>query len=575
MLKRRWIIAPSCPQSHLSRFAQFSPLIAQVLYNRGITELTGALAFLHDDTLPRGSFQMAGMRAAVDRLQRAIRDGELIRIYGDFDTDGVTATALLVQALRSLGAKVKPYIPHRVDEGYGLNKEALCLLKNEGTNVVVTVDCGIRSLDEIAYGSSLGLDMIITDHHMVGEELPVATAVVNPKQSGDAYSFKDFSGVGLAFKVAQALLEEAQPVEGASGQGIGPVSEDQLLDLVALGTVADLVPLVGENRTLVKRGIKSIVATERPGLRALIEQARTRSRSIDAGTIGFYLGPRLNAAGRIEHARTAYRLLTVQYPGEAEGLASQLERTNRDRQVMTETMVNQAREMINGHAPGERILIVGSPEFPEGIIGLIASKLSEDAYRPAVAIHIGEEESRGSCRSIPEFNIVSALDECTDLLVRHGGHAAAAGFTVRNENLQALMDRLGGIADRVFEGNEILPTLHIDAEAELSEMNWSLLAGLDQLAPYGFGNREPVFVTRGAWVKGARIVGNDHLSLLFTDGTVVWDGIAFRQKDWMGALGPFPARVDVAYTLSQRTYSGEPRLQLEVKDMRLAEGRDR
>ena len=568
MLKRRWQIAPACPPAHLERFAHFSPIIAQILYNRGVTSLAEAKAFFLDDWPQNDPFKMTGMSAAVERLRRAIRADELIAVYGDFDTDGVTATALLVQVLRSLGAQARPYIPHRIEEGYGLNKDALCALKDKGARVVVTVDCGIRSLEEVEQGLQLGLDMIVTDHHSVGEKLPVARAVVNPKQPGDPYPFKELSGVGIAFKLAQALLlAEASVPLGRSK----PVAEEELLDLVALGTVADLVPLTAENRVLVKRGLKRLNATERPGLISLLAQAGARNRKIDAGTIGFFLGPRLNAAGRIEHARTAYALLTTQYPGEADQLAAKLEQTNRERQQLTETMVNRAREMIAAQPPGEPILIVASPEFPQGIVGLVANKLSEEAYRPAIAINRGEQESRGSARSIPEFNIVRALDECEDLLVRHGGHAAAAGFTVKNENLDALCFRLRAIAEREFGTSELIPSLNIDAVVELGDMQWQMLDALEQLAPFGYGNREPVFMTRGAWVRGARVVGNDHLSLTFTDGTVVWDGIAFRQKEWAAVFTQYPVMVDVVYSLASRNWGGEQRLQLEVKDLRLAE----
>jgi single-stranded-DNA-specific exonuclease len=567
MLTRRWQLEPACPPAHLDRFAQFSPLIAQILFNRGITELAEARSFLFDDSVSEDPFQMIGMATAVKRLRDAIRVSEPIAVYGDFDADGVTATALLVQVLKSLGAQVQPYIPRRIEEGYGLNKEALATLKDKGASVVVTVDCGIRSIAEVDFASSQGLDMIITDHHSVGAELPHARAVVNPKQSGDKYPFKDFSGAGIAFKLAQALLSEAGRTP--SGQAV-PVGENDLLDLVALGTVADLVPLVSENRALVKRGIKSLNQTERPGLVAMLQRAGARNRKIDAGMIGYFLGPRLNAAGRIEHARTAYNLLMTQYPGEADALAQKLESTNRERQQLTETMVNRAREIIASQEPDQAILIAASPDFPEGIVGLVASKLSEDAYRPAIAIHLGENQSRGSARSIPEFNIVAAFDECADLLVRHGGHAAAAGFTVDNENLKPLIARLHTLAEREFAKSELVPTLHIDAEADLGEMNWQTLEGLDRIAPYGYGNREPVFLTRGAWVRGARVVGTDHLGLTFTDGTQVWDGIAFRRKEMASALTQLPIKLDVVYSLSSRNWGGEPRLQFEVKDLRLA-----
>ncbi|HZQ06267.1 MAG TPA: single-stranded-DNA-specific exonuclease RecJ [Anaerolineae bacterium] len=575
MSKRRWLLAPPAPVSFIARFPEFPPLVAQIFYNRGVHTLAHAQQFVNgiDESDPvqlgQDPFQLRGMNQAVERIRRAIRDGEAIAVYGDFDADGVCATALLTQALKTLGAKAMPYIPHRINEGYGLNEEALKELKDKGVRVVVTVDCGIRSLNEVEAGTTLGLDMIVTDHHSVGKHLPNAISVINPKQVGEEYPFQEFAGVGIAFKVAQALARKQidEPLPNASALDL-----DELLDLVALGTVADLVPLLGENRTLVKRGLARLNKTDRPGLVALLQQAGARNRTIDAGTIGYFLGPRLNAAGRIEHARTAYTLLSTYYPGEADALASQLETINRERQKLTDEMVMRAREMVALLPPGEFLLIAGSPDFPEGIIGLIASKLQEDAYRPAIAMSHREGVMRGSARSIPEFNIVAALDECSDLLVRHGGHAAAAGFTVKSDNFSALHTRLRDIAARDLAQLELTPTISVDAEADLTEMNWNLLQHLERLAPFGYGNREPVFLSRNVIVRAARVVGTDHLSLVLSDGIVVWDAIAFRHKDMFPLLNPPPKQVDIVYTLTSKVWGGEPRLQLEIKDLRLSDG---
>lgn len=559
----------------MARFPQFPSLIAQIFYNRGITTLddaqrfVGAVDAFDGKSVGENPFSMNGMTQAVERVRRAIRDGEMVAVYGDFDADGVCSTALLTQALKTLGAKAMPYIPHRINEGYGLNEDALKELKNDkGVRVVITVDCGIRSLAEVDKGTALGLDMIVTDHHSVGETLPRAVAVINPKQVGDAYPFQEFAGVGIAFKLAQALsiAQNESPMPNAQ-----TLDMDELVDLVALGTVADLVPLIGENRTLVKRGLMRLNKTERPGLQAMMQQAGAKNRAMNAGTIGFFLGPRLNAAGRIEHARTAYRLLTTQYPGEAENLAALLETTNRERQKLTEEMTQKARAMVAAMPQGEYILIAGSPEFPEGIIGLIASKMQEDAYRPAIAMTHKDGVMRGSARSIPEFSLIAALDECADLLVRHGGHAAAAGFTVENKNFDALHARLREIAARELSRLELTPTISIDAEASLTDMNWKLLEHLDQLAPFGYGNREPVFLSRNVIVKAARVVGTDHLALTVSDGVVVWDAIAFRQKDALSQLAPLPKQVDVVYNLSSKVWGGEARLQLEVKDLRISD----
>ncbi len=564
---KRWQIAPRVSSLVLARFAerQLNPLIVQILYNRGITTPEQASAFLSPDSLIGNPFQLAGMHQAVDRIRRAIRAGEAMAVYGDFDVDGVTATVLLVQTLVSLGAKVKPYIPHRIDEGYGLNKDALQQLKDQGVRVVITVDCGVRSLDEVAFGKQIGLDMIITDHHAPGAELPDAFAVINPKQQHCPYPSKELSGAGVAFKLSQALLRAETQVP--LGKSKLPISEEALVDLVALGTVADLVPLTGENRVLVQRGLARLRESERPGVQALLRYAALKPEAIDAGAIGFILGPRLNAAGRLESALRAYDLLSTQYPGEADKLAQFLEETNRERQRLTMEMTAKAREVAAMSAESERLLFVIAPEFPEGIVGLIASRLADEFYRPAFAVHQGEEESRGSARSISEFNVVAALDQCRDLLVRYGGHAMAAGFTVRNENLPALQARLKAIAETELAQIELMPTLNVDAEASLSEMNLKLAEDLAQLAPFGYGNREPIFVSRNLGVREARVVGTDHLKLTLNDGQIVMDAIAFRQGSWLEQL---PPRIDVAYQLEAQVWNGKPRLQLNIKDIKPA-----
>ncbi len=561
---KRWQIAPRVPSLVIARFASppLHPLLVQVLYNRGMTTPEQAAAFLAPDALIGDPFQIHGMNEAIDRLRRAIRAGEAIAVYGDFDVDGVTATALLVQALQSLGAKVKPYIPHRIDEGYGLNTDALTQLKEQGVQVVVTVDCGVRSLDEVAFGKRIGLDMIVTDHHAPGDQMPDSFVTINPKQALCKYPYKDLSGAGVAFKLAQGLLRDDARAPRAERAAM---SEDALVDLVALGTVADLVPLTGENRALVKRGLLKLRDSERPGIQSLIRQAAVKRESIDAGTIGYTLGPRLNAAGRLESALMAYNLLVTQYPGEADDLALKLEETNRERQRLTAEMTLKARDSVAARAEQERLLFVAAPEFPEGIVGLIASRLAEEFYRPSVAVHCGDTESRGSARSISEFNIVDALDKCRDLLVRHGGHAMAAGFTVVNANLAELETRLREIAARSLATMELAPTLSIDAEASLGDMNWTVQKALGQLAPFGYGNREPIFASRNVIVRDARLVGGDHLKLTLSDGQIVWDAIAFRQGSWAGSL---PSRIDVAYQLEARTWNGETRLQLNVKDLK-------
>jgi len=564
-MKPKWQIAPPAPQDHLARFPQLSPLIVQLLYNRGITTPQDVRDFLAGARPEGNPFQLRGMNEAVTRLRQAIRRGELVAIYGDFDADGVAATALLVETLSALGANVKPYIPHRVDEGYGLNTGALRQLASQGVGVVVTVDCGIRSIKEVIYARKLGLDLIITDHHSVGQEVPPALAVINPKQPDCPYPFKDLAGVGVAFKLAQALLKANRRVPVAKGE-VG-VNEEGLLDLVALGTVTDLAPLLGENRSLVTGGLEWLNNPQRRGIKALLTHAGLKPGGVDAATIGFVLGPRLNAAGRIDNAMISYDLLTASSDARADELASRLEELNQHRQQLTVETFDRAREQVLIAGESEKLFFVAAEDFLAGIVGLVAHRLTEEFYRPSLVVELGPEESRGSARSIPEFNITAALDQCSDLLIRYGGHAAAAGFTVANDNLEALQERLKELATKQLEGVELTPTLLIDAEVELSEVDWATQALLTQLEPCGYANPSPLLLSRRAIVRDARAVGTEerHLKLTLSDGRIVWDAIAFHQGQWDDQL---PRHIDIVYSLEVHEWNGEKRLQLNVKDLR-------
>ena len=567
---KRWDIAPALPPRQRARLSHIHPLIVQILYNRGVSDPEEADAFLNGVGRFSDPFRMLGVRRAVDRIRDALRAGERIVVYGDFDADGVTATALLVQALTALGGEAVPYIPHRVDEGYGLNCDALDKVAAAGARVVITVDCGIRSPEEVAYGKDLGLDMIVTDHHSIGPVLPPALAVINPKQPGDPYPFKDLAGVGIAFKLAQALLiaEQREPL-GRSAVGL---EERDLLDLVALGTVADLAPLIGENRALVQRGLVELNRPRRPGIQAMLAEAGIEPGRVDATAIGFVLGPRINAAGRLDTAQHSYDLLTAADVLTAKGLAERLSQLNRERQDRTRYLVDRAREQIDALGPGRDLYLIVDPKFEPGIVGLVAGRLTEELYRPALVAEQGEDVTHGSARSIPEFNITAALDECRDLLVRHGGHAAAAGFTVRNENLPALRAQLEAIAARELAGQDLQPSLGIDAVVQLSDLDWAVQEKLAQLEPCGYANPQPVLASLGVGLTVQRQVGTDrrHLKLTVVDPRTgqAWDAIAFRQGDWFGHL---PPRIDLAYTLEVNEFKGERSLQLNVKDIRPAE----
>ncbi|RPJ26293.1 MAG: single-stranded-DNA-specific exonuclease RecJ [Chloroflexi bacterium] len=568
MHTKRWVVAPPITLQADEALVKFPPILKQVLFNRGLATDAEARAFLKaEPSSNTDPFQLIGMDTTVDRICYALEQNEPIAIYGDYDVDGVTATALLVQALGALGANVRGYIPNRFDEGYGLNKDALDTLKADGVKLVITVDCGIRSPEEALHARSLGLDLIISDHHHPdGENLPDAFAVINPKRPGDPYPDKDLAGVGIAYKIIEALIQARGKTKEESP--VFPLAS--LLDLVALGTVADLAPLVGENRVLVRRGLRQIRETKRQGLFSLAGVADVKIDKVTAGNIGFMLGPRLNASGRLESALASFELLTTTDFMRAGQLAMQLDTQNRQRQALTRAMQEQAEAIAMGEDPEAFLLFAAHEDFNPGAVGLAASRLTELYYRPAIVAAKNAEETRGSCRSIPEFHITDALDLCKDLLVRHGGHAAAAGFTVRNENLPELVTRLKEIAKDRLGSKDLRQTLMADMEVPLSDLNFEVLKHLTYLEPTGYGNPGPVFVSRNAKVKVARTVGSEgkHLKLTFeNERGATYDSIGFR----MGHLKTdLPPHVDILYQLEANEYNGRTTLQLNLKDLKPA-----
>ena len=562
---KRWVFPDPIPASVDSDLKDFAPIERQVLWSRRLTARDEALAFLQPEA-SRGydPCEIRGMDAAVERLASAREAGERVAIYGDYDVDGVTATALLVEVLTGLGFQARAYIPNRFDEGYGLHTEALAGLRAEGIGLVVTVDCGIRSVGEAAAARSLGLDLIITDHHQPGGELPDVHALLCPKREGDSYPFKQLAGVGLAYKLAEGL---------AGRLGGGPLEAQ--LDLVALGTIADLAPLVDENRLLVWRGLQWINtlqregADHRPGLTALAGAAGIARGKVTATSVAFGLAPRLNAAGRLDSALTSLRLLATAEPQEAADLARELDSANRRRQALTAETVERARRLVLDGPAEPNLLVAADPSFSEGIVGLAAARLVEEFYRPAIVLVVRDDDVRGSARSIPEFHITQALDACADLLREYGGHAMAAGFTAGRQESEALLGRLRVLADASLGKADLRPQVQIDAVTGFEAVGEDLLRFLDRLEPCGYGNRRPLLASRRVQVVRSRPVGADgkHLKLTLRDRARVFDAIAFRQG---GQHGRLPGVVDVAYHLERDSYLGVESLQLNVVDVRPA-----
>ncbi len=540
----------------------YPPLLVQLLYNRGITRPEDFAGFLASDASLLGDpFLLPGMAAAVARVYRALLSSETIAVYGDFDADGITATALLVQGLAALGGKAIPYIPHRQTEGHGLATAALKGLQERGATLVVTVDCGVTDAPQVKKAGQAGLDIVITDHHSPLDELPEAVAVVDPKLKDSAYPFNQLAGVGVAFKLLQALY-----------LNLGRKLDDVLAatDLVAIGTIADMSPPLGENRYLIKEGLKQLNTCPCLGLRELITQARLEVGSLEADSIGWIIAPCLNAAGRLADGLTGYNLLVTDSPDEAQRLAEWLCRKNGERQRLTTATLARAREAViaRGLPP---LLLTADKEYPLGVAGLVASRLVEEFYRPAIVVHTAGTVSHGSCRSIPEFDIIAALHHFGPLFTRYGGHAAAAGFTLPTENLPRLEEGLSALAAGELAGVELRPHLDIDARISLPQLGGDTFPMTQQLAPFGNGNPVPVFLSEGVEVVEQRTMGNsgEHLRFKLRQGGTTWDAVAFRLANHQEELKA--PRLDIVYNLEIDSWGGKKQLRLNILDFKGSE----
>ena len=568
--KKKWISCPVIPDEINEKLDAFPLIFRQILFNRGIEDAEKAQAFLKAERPIYDPKIISGMETAVTLIHQIVEDQGRIVVFGDYDVDGVTSTALLVQLLQKLGADVHMYIPNRFDEGYGFSFDALNEVLTQKPDLIITVDCGVRSIKEVAFAAEQGVQMIVTDHHQPMDELPPAAAIICPRQTRDEYPNKNLAGVGVAYKLAECYLT------------VYPLPEEsceQWLDLVALGTVADLAPISGENRVMVRKGIELMRSHSRPGIRALANVSSVAVEEIDAQHIGFMLGPRLNAAGRLSLAKKAFDLLMAKDMQAAGQLALDLDEENQARQLITREIQTNVEEGYD-FSVDQWLILYADEAFNEGVVGLAASKLAENYYRPSV---IGVEKDdiiRASCRSIPELNITSALDECMDLLVQHGGHAMAAGLTVKKENLPELKIRLADIIERELADVELTPILNAEMELELCALHPSIFKYLDQLEPTGVGNPKPLFISRDVEICQLRTVGKqkDHLKLSVSDprekrskyqhAPVVVDAIAFR-FGYLVDLCKQGDRIDIVYSYGINTFNGRQTIQLNIRDIQL------
>ncbi|MFQ5464826.1 MAG: single-stranded-DNA-specific exonuclease RecJ [Thermodesulfobacteriota bacterium] len=564
-MKKRWKIIPEDKdlQAVLERELDVLPLTAQLLINRGLRSPGPALSFFRPDIAElHDPFLMADMDRATERIARAVRDHERIAVYGDYDVDGTTATALLSLFFREIGVDALCHIPDRKTEGYGLNAEALKGLAAQGAKVAITVDCGISNHEEALAASSLGIDLIITDHHEVPPEgPPTACAVLNPKREDCAFPFKGLAGVGVAFNLLMALRAVLRAEPWYTGRS---PNLKRYLDLVSIGTVADVVPLVDENRVFVRYGLKELERTARPGLQALKEVSGLEPGPVGAGQVAFRLAPRINAAGRLSRASAALKLLTSDSPSEARALACVLDAENRSRQKIEEKILTEALAMA-GEFEDNRGIVLSSGHWHPGVIGIVASRLVDRFCKPTVMLAVDGDVAKGSARGVKAFDMLGGLRACSGLLERFGGHRAAAGLTLSSARLRAFREEFIRHVDSTLTDDDLTPEIELDAVVTLDAVTGRLVSEIEALAPFGCANREPVLCIEDAHITDARVVGANHLKFNVNQNGSTRGGIAF------GLAGLHPiggGGYALAFSPYMDEWKGTRSLRLRVRDVR-------
>ena len=580
-----WHFKEKAPEDFIKKFPEYSPLALQLLYDRNLKTQEQIDEFFNPDYGDdlHDPFLMKGIKEAVREIKKAIKKKKKILIFGDYDADGICSTIILKEALEKLGAQnVDFYIPSRNKEGYGLNEEALKAVANKGAQLMITVDCGIAEVENIKLAKSLGIETIIVDHHQCPKKLPKAKVIIDPHQPEDKYPFKDLAAVGVVFKLIQALYLDAK---------IEPGSEKWFLDLVALATVADMAPLLGENRTLVKYGLVVLVQTKRAGLIELMKIARIscslevidngngkkkhKVNGLDSWTLAFTLAPRINVAARLDSVESAYQLLTTQSEDKAKELAERLEQLNRQRQKMVSDMVQEAEDRLAGKDI-PKVIVEGGENWTTGLIGLIASKIKDKYDRPAFACNLAEDEVRCSGRSIDGFDLVEAMRKCGSFLIQSGGHPVSAGLVIKKENIEKFKEEINAIADKQLKEENLMPCLEIDKEISLAEACWENYDQIQLFAPFGKDNPSPLFLIRDLEIMETRMVGNNskHLKLeLF--GPVKKDnskmkkikaiGFGLGEKGYSLKIGD---KLDVVFELLADQWNGTRNLQLKMLDFK-------
>ncbi len=565
----KWVLAPELDKEQVAALVTECNLpdqVVKILINRGLDNYDTINRFLHPQLNDlRDPYAMTGMRDGVQRVTEAFCNNEKMIIYGDYDVDGITATTLLYMVLGKLGGNVDYYLPNRLVEGYGLSRDGIDEAKSRGVTLIITVDTGITAVEEVEYARSVGLDVIITDHHEPGGTIPKATAVINPKTDGANYP-DELSGVGVAFKFAQALYQAHNQDER---------DLDEHLDLVAMGTAADIVPLVGENRVLTKFGIRQIARTTKPGLKSLTFVAGLMGKDISTGQVVFILAPRINALGRLGDAKEAVRLLSTRDEKVASEIARKLDDENKRRKEIDETTLREALSQIDEvvDLENDRAIVLAGEGWHQGVIGIVASRIVERYHLPTIMISVTDGEGKGSARSIPGFHLCEALKECEHLLIKYGGHKYAAGLSIRDDRIEEFREEFKRVSINHLSNEDITPKLHIDLEIELTDINDHLMQTIEEFSPFGPQNMRPVFLTRNCEVVGQPyMVGRNHLKMRVRKGDPVFDVIGFGFGQMAHLISSKGCLVDMAYVIEYNTYNDVTRKQIRLKDIKLTAG---
>jgi len=565
---KTWVLrSPAAPELAIELATKLgvSHTFACLLANRGFTSAESVESFLLPTTDKLlDPFTMRDMDLAVDRVLQAVAAREPILVYGDYDVDGITATSLLTAALTEMGAKVSYFIPDRIRDGYGFSVRGVDVARKRRTRLVITADCGITATKEVRLAKESGIEVIVTDHHEPLGELPEAIAVLNPKRKDCPYAFKELAGVGVVFKLVQGLAARRPEV-------LPPGFVFRHLDLVALGTIADVVPLVGENRVFAKIGLDRLCHSDKPGIAALKEVAGLRARRVESGHVAYILAPRINAAGRLGNAESGVRLLLSTDAQEAAIIAESLEEDNANRKKIDESTLEDALNQLHVHGVDlPPAIVLWSDRWHPGVLGIVASRLIERFHRPTILIASDGEQGKGSGRSIPGFDVCQALQECRDCLIGFGGHSYAAGLTIRTENLEVFRDRLCAVVNARVQPDDFIPKLSIDGPIDLAHLNEELVEMLDRLAPFGIGNAEPLFVADDVKLSlPPAVVSRNHLKLTLRQNGRDLDCIGFGMGHMAGAITNNGGRISVAFVPTINVWQNRARLQLKLRDIQV------